>query len=83
MAANCSAAALLELLLMYFPGFRDTTVYKGKLVHFYKRAQILIGDLFAAYGKHCKDGDPFLFTDIGNRLRTVSVYALFNALDVS
>jgi hypothetical protein len=29
-------------------GFRDTSVYKGALVHFYKRAQILVGDIWAA-----------------------------------
>jgi hypothetical protein len=26
-------------------------VYRGRLVHFYKRAQILVGDLWAAYGR--------------------------------
>ena len=41
---------------LYFPipctiGFRDTTIYNGSIVHFYKRAQILVGDLWAAYGR--------------------------------
>ena len=35
-----------------FVGFRDTAIYNGYLVHFYKRAQILVGDLWAAYGKN-------------------------------
>jgi hypothetical protein len=34
-----------------FKGFRDTAIYRGRLVHFYKRAQILVGDLWAAYGR--------------------------------
>lgn len=32
-------------------GFRDQTVYKGRQIFFYKRAQILVGDLWAAYGR--------------------------------
>lgn len=32
-------------------GFRDTVVYRGRLIHMYKRAQILVGDVWAAYGK--------------------------------
>mmetsp|Transcript_5003 Transcript_5003/g.7644 ORF Transcript_5003/g.7644 Transcript_5003/m.7644 type:complete len:329 (+) Transcript_5003:31-1017(+) len=49
-AANGSAVKLVELILRYLPGFRDTVIYKGRLVHLYKRAQILVGDLWAAYG---------------------------------
>jgi len=50
-AAQGSAVALVSLVLQYIPGFRDTSVYRGCLVHFYKRAQILVGDIWAAYGK--------------------------------
>lgn len=32
------------------PGFRDSSIYQGRLIHFYKRAQILVGDIWAAYG---------------------------------
>lgn len=32
-------------------GFRDQAVYKGRQIFFYKRAQILVGDLWAAYGR--------------------------------
>jgi hypothetical protein len=37
--------------LLSHVGFRDTSIYKGHLIHFYKRAQILVGDLWAAYGQ--------------------------------
>lgn len=45
-AANHSAVDLINLILANFPGFRDQSVYKGRLVHFYKRVQIFIGDLW-------------------------------------
>lgn len=50
-AARGSAVRLVNLVLRYFPGFRDTSIYRGNLVHLYKRAQILVGDLWAAYGR--------------------------------
>lgn len=49
--ANGSAVEAVRLVLSYFPGFRDHAVYKGEQVHFYKRAQILVGDVWAAYGR--------------------------------
>lgn len=49
--AKNSAVQLVKLVLRSFQGFRDTVVYKGALVHFYKRAQILVGDVWAAYGR--------------------------------
>ena len=49
--ANHSAVEVVRLILAYFPGFRDHAVYKGEHVHFYKRAQILVGDVWAAYGR--------------------------------
>jgi len=48
-AAKGSAAKLVDLVLMYFPGFRDAAVYKGRQVHFYKRAQIFVGDVWGAF----------------------------------
>ncbi len=39
-------------------------VYKGALVHFYKRAQILVGDIWAAYGRPSDPTHPYCFTDI-------------------
>uniref|UniRef100_K3WIW1 Queuosine 5'-phosphate N-glycosylase/hydrolase n=1 Tax=Globisporangium ultimum (strain ATCC 200006 / CBS 805.95 / DAOM BR144) TaxID=431595 RepID=K3WIW1_GLOUD len=49
--ANGSAVEAIRLILAYFPGFRDHAVYRGEQVHFYKRAQILVGDVWAAYGR--------------------------------
>lgn len=50
--ANKSADMLVHLILQYFTGFRDTAVdsKKGRWVAFYKRAQILVADLWAALG---------------------------------
>jgi hypothetical protein len=68
-AAEGSAVCLVRLILQYIPGFRDTSVYKGRLVHFYKRAQILVGDLWAAYGRSTESADGatgncYNFTDL-------------------
>lgn len=60
--AKQSAPALVDLVTRYFPGFRDHTVYKGEQVFLYKRAQILVGDLWAAYGQQTAGGEsPFAF----------------------
>ncbi|EEY70508.1 uncharacterized protein PITG_05926 [Phytophthora infestans T30-4] len=61
--ANCSAVEAIRLVLAYFPGFRDHAVYKGEQVHFYKRAQILVGDVWAAYGRQTSGAASF--HDIG------------------
>lgn len=44
-------------------GFRDHAVYNGEQVHFYKRAQILVGDVWAAYGR--RTSGLAAFHDIG------------------
>lgn len=63
-----SAVTFVKLLLMHFPGFRDTAIYQGRLVHFYKRAQILVADIWGAYGRpvHAQDTSrhPFAFVDM-------------------
>ena len=55
-AARGSAAALAELVVESFPGFRDETIYVDsdgcpRPVYFYKRAQIFVGDVWTAFGK--------------------------------
>lgn len=50
--ANGSATRLVELIIRYLPGFRDCSIYNGYRVDLYKRAQILVGDLWAAYRRH-------------------------------
>ncbi|KAK2873898.1 hypothetical protein FQN49_002009 [Arthroderma sp. PD_2] len=47
--ANGSAAALVNLLAQNFSCFRDETEFCGKQVRFYKRAQILVADLWACF----------------------------------
>lgn len=67
--ANCSADALVRIILESFPGFRDfvdtanpdsdwvsATDDSPSVIHFYKRAQIAVADLWAALGRrqrHC------------------------------
>jgi hypothetical protein len=48
--ASGSATRLVEIVVSSFPSFRDTVEYKGSEVRFYKRAQILAGDLSGAFG---------------------------------
>eukprot|EP01035_Chromulina_nebulosa_P019453 gene19453-25335_t len=62
--ADHSASNLVYLLLRYLPGFRDISIYKGKRVEFYKRAQILVGDVWAAYGRQINPSEPYSFYDI-------------------
>ncbi|KAL0634378.1 hypothetical protein Q9L58_006699 [Maublancomyces gigas] len=58
--ANGSAAALVVLVADEFPCFRDEHKYEGRRVNIYKRAQILVADIWAAFTPH-----PFgLFPDI-------------------
>ncbi|KAL1971353.1 hypothetical protein VTN77DRAFT_305 [Rasamsonia byssochlamydoides] len=47
--ANQSAAALVNLLAENFPCFRDEASFDGRRVRFYKRAQILVADLWACF----------------------------------
>jgi hypothetical protein len=48
-SANKSAVTLLNILTTNFPNFQDHSIYKGHQIHFYKRAQILIGDIFGKF----------------------------------
>lgn len=49
--ANCgkSAAVLLDKITSLFPCFRDVATFQGRKVAFYKRAQILIADLWGCF----------------------------------
>lgn len=48
---NCgnSAENLLKTIVQDFPCFRDEAEYNGQRVSIYKRAQILVGDIWAFY----------------------------------
>jgi hypothetical protein len=41
-----SVDELLEYIVSNFSSFNDVSVYKGKKVHFYKRASLLVNDLY-------------------------------------
>ena len=48
--ASGSAERLARLIVSHFPSFRDEAWYKGEKVFFWKRAQIFVSDVFAAFG---------------------------------
>jgi len=47
--SNFDASVILSKLIEGFSSFRDEARYFGKKIAFYKRAQILIGDLYSAF----------------------------------
>eukprot|EP01117_Protostelium_nocturnum_P015076 TRINITY_DN5801_c0_g1_i3.p1 TRINITY_DN5801_c0_g1~~TRINITY_DN5801_c0_g1_i3.p1 ORF type:complete len:303 (+),score=105.23 TRINITY_DN5801_c0_g1_i3:87-995(+) len=47
--AGKSAQKLLRLIVDNFPSYRDEALFHGKRVCLYKRAQILIGDIWACF----------------------------------
>ncbi len=53
--------SLVEAVASSFPSFADEALYRGKKVRFYKRAQILAGDLAGALEEK---GSPPLFPDL-------------------
>lgn len=59
-----SAVELVRLMTAYFPSFRDASLYRGELIFFYKRAQIFVGDVWAAYGKQTERSHPYSFKDM-------------------
>ncbi|KAF2859258.1 hypothetical protein K470DRAFT_271698 [Piedraia hortae CBS 480.64] len=58
--SNHSAIRLINLLTKHFSSFQDTAIYKGRKVHFYKRSQIFVADLWGAF----QDSSIGHFTDI-------------------
>lgn len=65
--AGNSAQKLLQIVTENFPCYRDEANYKGNHVSFYKRAQILVGDLWSCY----RNKDLGFFEDID----TVTMFA--------
>ena len=62
-----SAARLVRLLTCLLPGFRDEALHRGRQCFFYKRAQILAADLWAAYGRPPPgSGSIYAFEDVGD-----------------
>lgn len=48
-SAEKSVVHLLDTLTKNFPNFQDHSIYRGSQIHFYKRAQIFIGDIWAKF----------------------------------
>lgn len=48
--ANGNATTLARLVAHNITSFNDTTLYRGRAVNFFKRAQILAGDLYGSFG---------------------------------
>lgn len=47
--ANKSAVDLLDQITSVFCNFQDIAIYRGEQIFFYKRPQILISDIYAAF----------------------------------
>lgn len=52
--ANGDAQRLVELIVRDFPSFSDTSLYKEREIYFYKRAQLLVADIYQIF-----DGKSF------------------------
>jgi hypothetical protein len=50
--AEKSAQELLKLVTEHFPSFRDVHHFRGQDVSIYKRAQILIADVWCVLQRH-------------------------------
>lgn len=75
--ANKSAIKLLEMVVNDFQCFRDEAIYKNQAVSFYKRAQILVADLWnffdgKGWGEFCDIDKLTMFADY--RVPQVLVY---------
>ena len=55
--ADWDAVKLVRQIAMDFTGFRDEAIYNGEQVFFYKRAQILVADLYGALNERTKPND--------------------------
>ena len=55
--ADWDAVKLVRQIAMDFTGFRDEAIYNGEQVFFYKRAQILVADLYGALSERTKPND--------------------------
>jgi hypothetical protein len=49
-SAHGDAARLARLVATNFSSFNDSTVYNGRQVNFFKRAQIVAGDIYGSFG---------------------------------
>ena len=50
LGANGDAEKLLESIIAEFNSFEDSALYEGKRIYFYKRAQLLVEDIYQTFG---------------------------------
>ena len=50
--ANRSAVSLVQEVVANFPSFNDIATYQGQTIYLYKRAQLLVADLYGAFEGH-------------------------------
>jgi Potential Queuosine, Q, salvage protein family len=82
--SNHSAKALLRLIVDEFPCFRDEGDFAGKRVAIYKRAQILVGDVWACYrGEGLGHFDDIIDVTMFADYRVPQVLVHFGALKYS
>lgn len=48
-SANGDGQKLLETIIKTFPSFEDISEYMGRTIYFYKRAQLLVEDIFQSF----------------------------------
>ena len=82
--ANKSAKKLLEIIVNNFRSYRDEATYKDRKVTFYKRAQILVADIWACFegrglGEFYDIDDITMFADY----RVPQVLRFFKCIDYS
>lgn len=75
-AAEGSAVSLTSLIVENFPCFDDHTLYFGREVKFYKRAQILVIDLMGSL-----KGDPLVDFHDADRLTAFADYKIPQVLE--
>ena len=83
-AANNSAKKLLEIIVNNFPSYQDEAIYQNRKVTFYKRAQILVADIWACFeGRDLGDffdiDDITMFADY----RVPQVLRFYKSIDYS
>lgn len=73
-----SALDLVKMVTETFPSFRDQVWYQGRTVYFWKRAQILVAELWAAfYPESPSIPHPLFPSSLGPRIEELTMFADF------
>ncbi|KAF9452911.1 hypothetical protein P691DRAFT_793687 [Macrolepiota fuliginosa MF-IS2] len=71
-----SALDLVKMVTDTFPSFRDQVWYQGRTVYFWKRAQILVAELWAAfYPEFPSTPHPLFPGPLGPRIHELTMFA--------